>query len=239
MILTIASHETALPLSAATGTGYAVESGSVALSLARRRANAGRNVLLISQNTMEKQANQHTKARMVEHAWLATAIKSGAKGRKLAVEEIADELACARDLYHDVVIDMPKLQHADSLYVLAATGLAVFAVQTATWDTDQQKRLVQRISAARSWNPSLPVLVIADDVDSLAGQAIISGLAEKVGNIRFIHLNLQPLLEPNDASLAALYRAIYASPDHLGQDKPAPAAKPLRGANRLQVQVAR
>ncbi|HTD06821.1 hypothetical protein [Undibacterium sp.] len=202
MILTIA------PIGPATGAGSAA---SLASLLACRRANAGRNVLLIRQKTSGKQVNQHSKARD-ECAWLATEVKTGAKTRPLAAAKFADELACARDNYHDIVIDMPRLQHADSLYLLAATGLAVFAIQTASWNRDRQKRLVQRISAARSWNPALPVLVIADEVDSLAGQAMISGLAERVRDIRFIHLDVeQQDLQANPAPLSALYRAIYVS----------------------------
>ncbi len=209
MILTIASQEAAA-IPAGSAPSSATTAGSIARSLASRRANAGRNVLLICQKTPDKQPNQHRKGND-DCAWLATDMKAGARGRKLAVEEIADELASARERYHDVVIDMPRLQHEDSLYVLAATGLAVFAIQTASWNQDRQKRLIQRISAARSWNPALPVLVIVDDVDSLAAQAIISRLSDKVAHIRFIHLHVaqQHGLAANDAPLTALYKAIY------------------------------
>ncbi len=205
MILTIASQE--FPTGAPGESGSTGSAGSIAASLARRRANAGRNVLLLSQKTTEKQPNQHSKAQN-DDAWLATEIKAGAKTRKLAAEAIAIELASARNLYHDIVIDMPKLQHADSLYVLAATGLAVFSIRAATWNQDRQKRLVQRIGAARSWNPTLPVLVIVDEIDSLAAQAIISKLAEKVPQIRFIHLSA---IQSGEAPVAALYKAIYTN----------------------------
>ncbi|GGC94124.1 hypothetical protein [Undibacterium terreum] len=214
MILTIASQEASSlpPLSAyaqdlASTTSIA---SSIAAALARRRANAGRNVLLICQKPADKQARQHAHE-SEESAWLATEMKAGARVRKLAMEEIASELSTAKDLYHDVVIDMPRLQHGDSLYVLAATGLAVFEIQVSSWNPDRQKRLVQRISAARSWNPGLPVLVMVDDMDSLAAHSIISKLSERVPNIRFIHQHAMPQQGQanNDASLTALYQAIY------------------------------
>ncbi len=209
MILTITSQE--IPVGALGESGSTGPTGSIAASLARRRANAGRNVLLLCQKTAERQPNQYSKAQN-DDAWLATEIKAGAITRKLAAEAIANELASARDLYHDIVIDMPRLQHTDSLYVLAATGLAVFSIRAATWNQDRQKRLVQRIGAARSWNPALPVLVIVDDIDSLAGQTIISSLAAKVRNIRFIHLQTgQQTKKSDDLPVSALYKAIYAA----------------------------
>ena len=212
MILTIASQEALAlnPIAALAQDLPATASitGTIAASLARRRANAGRNVLLICQKPADKQAHQREKPGN-GIAWLATEMKAGANMRKLASEEIASELSAAKELYHDVVIDMPVLQHEDSLYILAATGLAVFEIQASRWNPDRQKRLVQRISAARLWNPALPVLVMVDDMDNPAARSIISQLSERVPQIRFIHLYAMQHQANNDAPLTALYQAIF------------------------------
>ena len=190
MILTINSQENA-------------ESNSIAAALANRRADAGRNVLLLCQKKAKKRARQDNKTAGHE-TWLATEMKAGAKPRELARDEIANELASADHLYRDIVIDLPKLQHADSLYVLAASALAVFTIQVDSWNLDCQKTLIQRIRAARLWNASLPVLIIVDEPGSQAGIAMISQLRNSVSDLRIIES-----AQTSHISIAALYREIY------------------------------
>jgi hypothetical protein len=192
MILTINSQENP-------------ESNSIASALANRRADAGRNVLLLCQKKTKKRVMPDSKA-AGEETWLATEMKAGAKPRELARNEIANELAAADHLYRDIVIDLPKLQHADSLYVLAASALAVFAIQVDSWDLECQKTLIQRIRAARLWNATLPVLVVVDEPASQAGQDIVSQLANSVSGLRTIEST-----QTSHMSIAALYQEIYPS----------------------------
>jgi len=196
MILTISS-----PTSAVTSSDPL---NSMAASIARRRARAGRNVLFIYKKTATQRNGQQPDMAATD-SWLATAIKTGAELREVAAEDIAAELALAKIQYHDIVVDMPKLEDASSLYVLATAQLAVFAIQTSQWHTDRQ--LLSTIHAARTWNPDLPALLLVDDMQGAAGQGLLSTFSEQLGNVRFLQLSANRV---DDASVGALYHSIYA-----------------------------
>lgn len=184
MILTIASQE----LSATSDIA-----DSMAASIARRRARAGRNVLLIDKTTA------------ATDGWLATAIKSGAEIREIPAVNIANELASAKMQYHDIVISIPKLEDASSLYTLATAELAVFTIQADQWQSD--RNLISSIHAARTWNPELPVLLLIDNLQGTAGRAIMATLSTQIANIRFMHLSAK---KRDETSIGSLYQAIYA-----------------------------
>jgi hypothetical protein len=184
MILTIASQE----LSATSDLA-----DSMAAAIARRRARAGRNVLLIYKTTV------------ATDGWLATAIKSGAETREIPAMNIANELASAKMEYHDIVISMPQLEDAGSLYALATAELAVFAIQADQWRSD--RNLISSIHAARTRNPELPVLLLIDNLQGTAGRAIMAALSAQIANVRFLHLSAK---KRDEISVGALYQAIYA-----------------------------
>jgi len=187
MILTMASQE----LSATSAASDIPD--SMAASIARRRARAGRNVLLIY------------KTAVATDSWLATAIKSGAEIREIPAVNIANELASAKTQYHDIVINMPKLEDASSLYALAAADLAAFAIQADQWQSD--RILISSIHAARTWNPELPVLLLIDNLQGTTGRAIMATLSAQIANIRFMHLSAK---KRDETSISTLYQGIYA-----------------------------
>ncbi|MCH8621468.1 hypothetical protein [Undibacterium sp. TS12] len=191
MIVTIIA-ETATPTMPDTAT-----------RLARRRALAGRNVLLLKQNCERKQANQYTK----DHnnaGWSRMEMKAGARSRALSSELMMRELASTDDVFHDVIIDVPKPFYADAKTVLASSNLLVFHMELNLWDKEREAKLYKCIRLARNTNMDLPVLVIIDKIDCMQSQKFVSQLSGNLAHIKFIYLD-----DANDMSLANLYRAIY------------------------------
>lgn len=174
-----------------------------ASALARRRANAGRNVLLLSQNTHRKKPNQHKKA-TDNVAWLSREMKIGARTHTLLTDALADELAQSTSQFHDVVIDLPMPTYTEARIALESSSLLVFTIQLATWDDEKYSKLLKRIKTARRSNSTLPVLTLMDEIESGRGQHLINSLAHAVPNIQFMQLARSP-----DLSLENLYRAIY------------------------------
>ncbi|AMO99440.1 hypothetical protein CAter282_1556 [Collimonas arenae] len=196
MILTISSRTSTV--------GPSDPLNSLAASIARRRARAGRDVLFIYKKTAAPQNGQQPDIAAAD-GWVATAIKTAAELREVGAADIAAELASASMQYHDVIVDMPKLEDASSLYVLATAQLAIFSIQASQWHTD--RHLLSTVHAARTWNPDLPVLLLVDDMQSAAGQALVSTLSERIENIRFLQMSAS---RTDNTSVGSLYHAIYA-----------------------------
>ena len=183
MILTIASeHVPSVSTDIAT---------SLAAAIARRRARAGRNVLLVYQNPKMPQAG-----------WLATAIKTGAEIRSIAAKDIGAELAAAKSSYHDILVHLPKYDDAGSRGALANADLALFAVTAE--DSQADGLLAASMQAASTLRPGLPLVALIDD--SPAGQQVMSALSASIASLRFLHLSAT---KRDDASLGALYQALY------------------------------
>jgi hypothetical protein len=183
MILTISSEHVA-----AVSTDIAA---SLAAAIARRRARAGRNVLLVYQNPKMPQAG-----------WLATAIKTGAEIRGIAAKDIGAELAAAKSSYHDILVHLPKHDDAGARGALANADLALFAIAAEDWQADGP--LTASMQAASVLKPGLPVVALIDD--SAAGQHVMSRLSARVVGLRFLHLSAT---KRDDVSLGALYQALY------------------------------
>jgi len=183
MILTIASEH----VPAAT-TDIAA---SLAAAIARRRARAGRNVLLVYQNPKMPQAG-----------WLATAIKTGAEIRGIAAKDVGAELAAAKSSYHDILVHLPKRDDAGSRGALANADLALFAIAADDWQADGP--LAASMQAAGALKPGLPLVALIDD--SAAGQQLMATLAAGIGGLRFLHLSAT---KRDDVSVGALYQALY------------------------------
>ncbi|WP_395826620.1 hypothetical protein [Collimonas sp.] len=177
---------------------------SVAALIARHRARAGRDVLFICKNTSTLRNNRQQDTDAPDN-WLTKAIKTGAELREVAATEIAAELESTQTCYHDIIVDMPQLEDDTSLAVLAAAQLAVLAIQCSQPHLDWQ--LLPSIQAARNGNPDLPLLLLIDDMYGPTGQALISMISERIGNVRFLQLsaNLR-----SDASIGALHHSVYA-----------------------------
>lgn len=183
MILTIASEH--------VSTVASDIAASLAAAIARRRARAGRNVLLVYQNPKMPQAG-----------WLATAIKTGAEIRAIAAKDIGAELAAAKSSYHDILVHLPKHDDAGSRAALAQADLALFAI--AAEDSQADGALIASMQAASVLRPGLPLVALIDD--SPAGQHVMSTLSAAIGSLRFLHLSAT---KRDDASLGALYQALY------------------------------
>lgn len=178
MILTIASEH--VP---SVSTDIAA---SLAAAIARRRARAGRNVLLVYQNPKMPQAG-----------WLATAIKTGAEIRSIAAKDIGAELAASKSSYHDILVHLPKRDDDGSRGALAHADLALFAIGAEDSQADG-------LLAASALRPDLPLVALIDD--SAAGQQLMSTLSSSIDGLRFLHLSAT---KRDDASLGALYQALY------------------------------
>ncbi|AMP04097.1 hypothetical protein [Collimonas pratensis] len=183
MILTIASEH-----ASTVATDIAA---SLAAAIARRRARAGRNVLLVYQNPKLPQAG-----------WLATAIKTGAEIRGIAAKDIGAELAAAKSSYHDILVHLPKHDDAGARGALAQADLALFAITAENWQTDGP--LAASMRAASILKPGLPLVALIDD--SAAGQHVMSILSASIGGLRFLHLSAT---KRDDVSVGALYQALY------------------------------
>lgn len=114
------------------------------------------------------------------------------------------ELASTDDVFHDVIIDVPKPFYADAKTVLASSNLLVFHMELNLWDKEREAKLYKCIRLARNTNMDLPVLVIIDKIDCMQSQKFVSQLSGNLAHIKFIYLD-----DANDMSLANLYRAIY------------------------------
>lgn len=176
-----------------------------ATRLARRRALAGRNVLLLKQNCERKQANQYTKERD-QAGWLRTEMKAGARSFELASDLLEQELASKNNAFHDIIIDIPKPFYADAKTVLVSSGLLIFHMELNLWDKDRQANLLKCIRLARKSNDDLPVLIIVDKITCMQSQTFVSQLAHSLENIRFICLD-----GAGELALVNLYRAVYLS----------------------------
>lgn len=183
MILTIASEH--VP---AASSDIAA---SLAAAIARRRARAGRNVLLVYQNPKMPQAG-----------WLATEIKTGAEIRGIAAKDVGAELAAAKSSYHDILVHLPKHDDAGSRGALANADLALFAIAAEAWQADGA--LAASLQAASALKPGLPVVALIDD--SPAGQQLMATLSASIGGLRFLHLSAT---KRDDVSVGALYQALY------------------------------
>ena len=173
--------------------------------LARRRALAGRNVLLLKQNCAKKHANQYTRER--DHAdWLRTEMKAGASSSELASDLVEQELASENNAFHDIIIDIPKPFYVDAKTVLANSGLLIFHMELNLWNKERQANLLKCIRHARRSNAELPVLIIVDNITCMQSQSFVSKIAHSLANIRFIYLDVA-----GDLALVNLYRAVYLS----------------------------
>lgn len=198
MILTISSQDTDL-------------SDSIAVALANRRADAGRNVLLLCKKNLDKSSsariekNVANRGRLVSSSnWLATEMKAGAKPRDLPDYQVVKELASAFNQHRDIVIDMPSLDDIEASSLLAFSGLVLFVLQVSTWSQLRQNTLIQQLKVARSCKLSLPILMVVDEQDTAAGQALT-----KVLNAQIPDLHLIGLSHMSEMSISALYRFVY------------------------------
>lgn len=114
------------------------------------------------------------------------------------------ELAGTDDVFHDVIIDVPKPFYADAKAVLASSNLLVFHMELNLWNKEREAKLYKCIRLARNTNMDLPVLVIIDKIDCMQSQKFVSRLSGNLAHIKFIYLD-----DANDMSLTNLYRAIY------------------------------
>ncbi|MFZ6655124.1 hypothetical protein [Undibacterium sp. TJN19] len=179
---------------------------TIATTLALRRANAGRNVLLLQQQKALKQANQYSKEKQGEE-WLATEMKDAARPHPLCFGELFNACHVSANTYHDIVIEMPKLQGADAKTIFSMTDTLVLAIPPATWNKDKCTRCIKQLNLARSCHQDMSVLMIVDEVKSLSAQAMINRFFEKVPGLRFI------FIPPNSSLLLSnLYKAIFSKP---------------------------
>ncbi|MFZ6751211.1 hypothetical protein [Undibacterium sp. Ren11W] len=190
MIITIATQD------------YVGTAHFIATTLARRRANAGRDVLLLSQKILPEHASQNQEKE--NQAWFATEMKAGASSFKLNADQLEQELADIQSVHRDIVVDLPQATQASSLCALAASSFAVFMLKTADWHANSESLLIQQMKAARSANAKVPVLLIVDEATSPAGRAIIATLTASVTDLR-----IQALATDQQATLAYLYRTIF------------------------------
>jgi len=200
MILTISSHDTDL-------------CDSIAVALANRRADAGRNVLLLCKKNLNTASSARIEKNVANHGklvsglhWLATAMKAGAKPRDLADHQVASELASSFNQHRDIVIGMPSLDDTEASFLLAFSSLVLFVLQVSTWSQVRQDELIQLLKAARSCKLSLPLLIIIDEQDTATGQALTTALNAQIQDLQLIGLSRM-----SEMSISALYRFVYLS----------------------------
>lgn len=198
MILTISSQDTDL-------------CDAIAVALANRRADAGRNVLLLCQKMLSRAATDRCdreSARPTQSAmnpcWTATEMKAGAKSRELPDHQVINELRSALNQYRDIVIDMPSFYDTDALSLLASSDLLLLVIPVARWNYIRQDDLIEQIRAARRCQCSLPILIVIDEQTSSAGQTLSETLKAQIP-----HLKIFALSRISEMSIAELYRSIY------------------------------
>lgn len=198
MILTISSQDTDL-------------CDAIAVALANRRADAGRNVLLLCQKMLSKAATVRCDRESVRSTlsaknscWSATEMKAGAKSRELPDHQVVNELTSTRNQYRDIVIDMPSLYDTNALSLLASSDLLLFVIPVAPWNQTQQNDLIDQIRAARRCQCSLPILIVINEQTSLAGQALTATLKAQISHLRFFALS-----RFSEMLITELYRSIY------------------------------
>ncbi|PXX44980.1 hypothetical protein [Undibacterium pigrum] len=176
---------------------------STATRLAERRAHAGRNVLLLKQNSARKQANQYRKE-AENIAWSRQEIKTAASSTALSCCAIAKELTPGNANFHDIVMDISKPFYADAATALSCCELLVCHTELDKWNKEKQAKLYKCIRLARNKNKGLPVLITIDKIACMQSQKFISDLSRQLCHIKFIYLD-----QAHDMSLTQLYRAIY------------------------------
>jgi hypothetical protein len=198
MILTISSQDTDL-------------CDAIAVALANRRADAGRNVLLLCQKMLSKAAAIRTERKLksgctsvANSNWLATEMKAGAKPRDVPVHQVADELVSSINQYRDIVIGLSSLDDADALPLLASSSLVLYVIQVATLDHTRQHDVIEQIKAVRQCLRSLPILIVIDAQYTFAGQALTAMLKSQIPQLQFIALSKIGAL-----TITELYRIIY------------------------------
>jgi hypothetical protein len=179
---------------------------TIATTLALRRANAGRNVLLLQQQKSRKQANQYNKENQ-RVTWLATEMKEAAQPRLLSFSELFNECKSAGNACHDLVIEMPTLTGPDAKAIFAMTDTLVVGVPAAKWNRHKCGRCIKQLNLARSCQQSMSVLVMIDEIRSLSAQEMINRFTGKVPDLHFIFIP-----PDNDLSLTHLYKAIFSRP---------------------------
>jgi hypothetical protein len=198
MILTISSQDADL-------------CDSIAVALANRRADAGRNVLLLCQKTQSDTTTfagdrglKYDGILVTNSNWLAIEMKAGAKPRDLADHQLADELVSSDSHCRDIVIDMPRLDNAYALAILALSGFALYVIQVATLDQSRRPNVVEQIKVLRECQPSLSILIVVDEQYTSDGQALTALLKSQIPQLQFITLS-----RIGELTITELYRIIY------------------------------
>ncbi|MFZ6768839.1 hypothetical protein ACO0LM_17415 [Undibacterium sp. Di26W] len=190
-------------VSARGASPHASHYAGLAAAIAQRRAQMGRNVLLLTQCMPDKQANQY-KRPTENRTWQAREMKISATIRTVHSDALMAELATARQTGYDVIADLQQAHTDVALHLLAESHMLVFYLQTALWDRDQQTRMMKCIRTAREKNHSLPLLFILDDINSKTGQDLVNKLARQLHDIRFLLANTSP-----DLTLSSIYKSIF------------------------------
>jgi chromosome partitioning protein len=128
-------------------------SAGLASHLAMRRAQAGRNVLLIYPNSL---APSHG----AKNLWQAVEIKLGAVAHTVIDKNLDSKLRNLASRYNDIVIDAGTHDLAGNRPALMATNMAIVPIQSGHFGVKVQHRLTKRIEAARVGNPALRVLLL-------------------------------------------------------------------------------
>lgn len=175
----------------------------LAAAIAQRRANAGRNVLLLTQCTQYRQPNQH-KRNLENRMWQAREMKIAAAVRSFHADALTAEITTASYARYDIITELQQSQSADAADLLRASDMLVFHIQTALWNRDRQTRMMKCIRIACENKIQLPILVILDDVDSKLGQDLLNKLARQLNNVRFLLANTSV-----DMALGNIYKSIF------------------------------
>lgn len=133
-----------------------LERSVVARNLALLRARSGRRVCLMNTDSALARSgadwsNERSAAGL--QPWIDT--------RQVGSRAVKARLTALRPLFNDILIDAGSRDSEECRCVLASARLVLVPVRGDAIDLDCQYRLLQRLNAARAFNPAMRVLFVA------------------------------------------------------------------------------
>ncbi|MFZ6844290.1 hypothetical protein [Undibacterium sp. RuTC16W] len=173
-------------------------SAMLAKAVAQQRADAGRNVLLVSQQSD------------AELGWNAIELKAGAALHSIYAGSLAAKLETTYCSYHTTLIhlyqDQDRLQHLEHHVLMASCDMAIFHLHAAHFDVQAQQRLLTQIAAVRLSRWDRPVLLAIESTAASLEQ--IASLIALEKNLQ-IKIVLLPADIDSPDRCKSLYRALF------------------------------
>ena len=173
-------------------------SAALAKAIAQQRADAGRNVLLVSQQSD------------AELGWNAIELKAGAALHSICAGSLAAKLETTYCAYHTTLIhlyqDQDRQQHLEHNALMASCDMAVFHLHAAHFDVQAQQRLLTQIAAVRCHHWERPILLAIETAAASLEQIASLSALEKNLQVKIV---LLPAGTESPDRCKSLYRALF------------------------------